>query len=98
VSPRRDGKRWLRLAVIFVMCVLLADALVGDRGLAQTRRSNREYKQAVRALHDLRRENAVLREQQRRLREDGRAIEALARQELGLIRPGEILFVVGSGR
>jgi cell division protein FtsB len=39
-------------------------------------------------------ENAALREQRRRLVEDPDTIEALARQELGLIRSGEILAVI----
>ena len=35
-----------------------------------------------------------MREEARRLREDPSAIEELARQELGLIKPGEKLFIV----
>src|SRR6185503_14215346 len=38
--------------------------------------------------------NARLREQARRLRNDPRAIESVARGELGLLRPGEILVTV----
>jgi cell division protein FtsB len=39
-----------------------------------------------------------LREQARRLREEASAIEALAREQLGLIRPGEILFILKDAR
>jgi len=43
----------------------------------------------------MRRENAQLREQARRLREeDPGAIEAAARKQLGMIKPGEMLFIV----
>ena len=42
----------------------------------------------------MRAENAGLRLQAQRLREDPSAIEELARQELGLIKPGERLFIV----
>jgi cell division protein FtsB len=94
LPPRRRDSPWLRRALILVTCVLLADALFGDRGLAQTIRAGREYRQAVDALRQLRVENAALRERQRRLREDPRTIEAVAREELGLIRPGEILVIV----
>jgi cell division protein FtsB len=90
--PRENP--WLRRTLIFITCVLLAEALFGDRGLAQTVRAGREYRQASEALRQLRNENAALRDQQRRLREDPRAIEAVAREELGLIRPGEILVIV----
>ena len=39
-------------------------------------------------------ENARLREEVRRLEEDPAAIEEIARRDLGLIRPGEKLFIV----
>ena len=42
----------------------------------------------------LRAENDALRNTVRRLQEDPRAIEDIARRELGLISPGEILFVI----
>jgi cell division protein FtsB len=35
-----------------------------------------------------------LREEARRLREDPTAVEEIARRELGLIKPGERLFIV----
>ncbi|MGE3405088.1 MAG: septum formation initiator family protein [Vicinamibacterales bacterium] len=35
-----------------------------------------------------------MREEARRLREDPSAIEDIARRELGLIRPGEKLFIL----
>ena len=39
-------------------------------------------------------ENQRLREQARRYREDPSAIEELARKDLGLIKPGEKLFII----
>ncbi|MCX6544124.1 MAG: septum formation initiator family protein [Acidobacteria bacterium] len=41
-----------------------------------------------------RQDNAALREQVRRLREDPAAIEDVARRELGMVRRGEILFII----
>ena len=35
-----------------------------------------------------------MREERRRLNEDPTMIEGLAREQLGLIRPGEMLFIV----
>ena len=46
------------------------------------------------ALAQKRQENTRLREQIRRLREDPATIESLAREELGLIRDGEVLFIL----
>ena len=91
---RRRESPWMRRALVFATCVVLADALIGDRGLLQTRRARRDYQQATETVRRLQDENVALRETSRRLFEDPRTIEAVARQELGLIRPDEILFVV----
>jgi cell division protein FtsB len=90
----RRERRWLARVLVFVTCVVLVDALFGERGLAQTVRARREYRRAASALSLMKAENAALREQVRRLQEDPATIEAVARKELGLIRPGEILVVV----
>ena len=42
----------------------------------------------------MRAENQRLREQARRYREDPATIEELARKDLGLIKPGEKLFII----
>ena len=52
------------------------------------------YHQLAASVASQRAENARLREQARRLREDPGAIEEIARRELGLIRPGERVFIV----
>ena len=57
-------------------------------------RARREYDTAAAAVARQRAENARLREQARRLREDPEAIEEIARRELGLIRPGEKVFII----
>ena len=78
----------------FVVCVLIMDALVGDQGLLATVRARKEYSQLASDLARLRSENAALREEARRLREDPAAIEEVARRELGLMSPGERLFII----
>jgi cell division protein FtsB len=77
-----------------VTVVLVVDALVGDKGLLDTWRARRQYAELSAALDQKRDENARLREDIRRYRNDPSAIEALARQELGLMREGELLFIV----
>ena|SRR5438067_12111006 len=86
--------RLLNYAVGFVTIVLLVDALAGNKGLLETIRARRQYAELARDLAQKRRENAQLRDRIRRLREDPSAIESLAREELGLIRDGEVLFIV----
>jgi cell division protein FtsB len=92
-AAARDRKR-IRLGLTFVAAVLAVNATVGERGLVETLRARREGTTLAASISSLRLENARLREQVRRLREDPSAIEALARRKLGLMRRGEILFVI----
>jgi cell division protein FtsB len=87
-------RRGLHLLLVFVTLVLVIDALVGEKGLLESMRARRQFEQIERSVEDLKRDNARLREQMRRLNEDPEAIESLAREELGLVRPGEIVFIL----
>lgn len=80
--------------LVFVTVVLIVDALVGEKGLIETMRARQVARVEAARLASLREENARLREQKRRLSEDPSAIEAEARQQLGLIRPGEVMFIL----
>jgi cell division protein FtsB len=82
----------------FVAIALLVDALVGNRGLLETMRARRQYAELAAALARTRQENGRLRDNIRRLREDPKAIESVAREELGLMRDGEVLFIVRDAR
>ena len=48
----------------------------------------------AKSIFQLREENQWLREDMRQLREEKDTIEKLAREELGLIQPGEKLFII----
>lgn len=91
---QRRGRRILAGLFFFVVCVLVVDGLVGDQGLVATMRARKQYDQLATDLARLRAENASLREEARRLREDPAAIEEIARRELGLMSPGEKLFII----
>ena len=91
---QRLGRRVLAGLFFFVVCVLVVDALVGDQGLMATMRARKQYDELVSDLSRLRYENASLREEARRLREEPAAIEEIARRELGLMSPGETLFII----
>jgi cell division protein FtsB len=84
----------VQYVLVFIGCVLLVDALVGDKGLLQMLKKRDEYRALEQSLTRARTENARLREEARRLKEDPAAIEDLARRELGLIKPGEKLFII----
>ena len=88
------GRRLLRYLLVFVTVVLVIDAIVGEKGLMSLLKARREFAAVEQALQRSRRENVQLREDARRLREDPTAIEELARRELGLLKPGETLFII----
>ena len=94
--PQRTAqtRRVVRLLVLFAAIVLIVDGLVGDRGLMAMLRSRRQYEELSATLERQRAENARLRDEAARLRNDPAAIEELARRELGLIRPGEKVFII----
>lgn len=98
LPPRHPHNPWIGRVLVFAICVLGADGLFGERSLAEGMRARRDYEAAAGAMHRLKQENTRLREQVRALREDGRTIESVARRELGLIRPGEILVTVRDHR
>ncbi len=91
---QRRGRRFLTALFFFVVCVLAVDALVGDQGVMATMRARKQYDDLAVDLARIRAENASLREDARRLREDPAAIEEIARRELGLMSPGEKLFII----
>ena len=84
----------LQMLLVFVTVVLLIDALVGERGLVERLKAGRLYLEAQGELEKIRQENARLLEETRRLKEDSSAVESLARKDLGLLRPGEVLFII----
>jgi cell division protein FtsB len=93
-QPRQRRGRIVRYLIVAVGCVLIIDALVGDRGFLAMLKARQQYRALETSLTRARAENAQLREQARQLREDPLAIEDIARRELGLLRPGEKLFII----
>jgi cell division protein FtsB len=101
-APVRSGpggrsgrtRQIVRLLLLFFAAVVIVDAIVGDRGLLAMLRARHQYDELADTIARQRAENARLREEARRLREDPSAIEEVARRDLGLIRPGEKVFIV----
>ena len=94
-APRRQGRartivRWLLLAFAVVIFV---DMLVGDQGLMAMFETERERDHLTTEIARKQAENAGLTEQVRRLNDDPAMIEELAR-DLGLIKPGEKVFIL----
>jgi cell division protein FtsB len=97
IQPAAGLPRWrrgLNFLLVFVTIVLVVDALIGEKGLVETMRARRQSRDVAASVERLRIENARLRELIGRLHGDAGTIESIARRELGLIRPGEVLFIL----
>ena len=73
---------------------IIIDAIVGERGLLAMLRAREQFEMNAAAIEQQRAENARLRVEADRLTNDPAALEELARGELGLMRPGEKVFIV----
>ena len=94
VVRRRQPRRYWSRVLLFAATVVLVNGLFGERGLMDSMRARRVSANAARELDLLRRENTALRAKASLLRSDPATIEAVARGELGLTRPGEILITI----
>jgi cell division protein FtsB len=80
--------------LLAVGAVLITDAVFGDRGLIVLMRTQRDVAALEADIARAEAENQRLRDEVERFKNDPTAIEGLARKELGLIRPGEKLFII----
>jgi cell division protein FtsB len=91
--PRLRG-RALQYLLVFVGCVLIVDAVVGDKGVMQMLKQRQNAERLRQELAATRQHNAQLLDQINRINTDPAALEELARRNLGLIKPGEKLFII----
>ena len=82
------------LGSLLVLLALLINSLFGERGMIHVVVQRRHAEELRREVEGLRAQNVELAAQVRALRSDRRAIERLAREELGLAGPGETTFLV----
>lgn len=85
------AERWLRPSWIVggILALLLVAALFGDRGLLHLWRLRQELDTVQRGVQSLEAENERLSRAITELRENPDVVERIAREELGLVRPGE---------
>jgi cell division protein FtsB len=86
------------LASIIVVVGLLVGSLFGDRGLLQLVSQRERADALAREIEQLKADNFHLAADITALRRDPAAIERIAREELGLARPGETVFVIREER
>ena len=91
-APRREKLLLGALAVLGLG--ILAFALFGDQGWREVRRLRAERDQLSAEIQRLTLRQEELQRQVTDLKDDPRAIEARARADLGMIKPGETVYLL----
>jgi cell division protein FtsB len=92
-EPRARMRAWV-LGTVIALIALAVGSVFGDRGILNLVSKRRQVEARRIELDDLRAENARLAAEIEALRTSPRAIERLAREELGLARPDETVFLI----
>jgi cell division protein FtsB len=87
---RQYGPALLGLLVL----VLVVHDIFGTHGYLAMRRTQQEIKKVNADLDQLNKENLQLEQEVRELKTDPHKIEKIARDELGLARPGEVIIKI----
>lgn len=84
----RHARKILGLALL----MLAVHDIFGAHGFLAMRRTQKQIQQLRGEIERLNKENNALSERVQSLRTDPKAVERIAREEMGLARPGELIF------
>lgn len=94
-NPPSHVPRLKAMAVAaIVVCGIVYGVLRDEEGFMHVFRERSRLQDLSHSVSSLREENNQLRAEIKALREDPRAVEKLAREDLGLSRDGEIVFIL----
>lgn len=100
-AARLEGRHVRPASYVFVSLLLSAlffgIFLVSDRGLLQLRKQRLQIAKAREEVAQLEAGNKRLEAEVAALKNDPRALEKIAREELNLVRPGEVVLLLPDG-
>ena len=76
------------------VALLLISDVFGTHGVLAMRRSQKQAEDIQKQIDQLNQENRQLEDRVKALKSDPAAVERIAREEMGLARPGEYIFKV----
>lgn len=91
VHDPQTFRRCLRLGIVLVLLVA-AVSVIGNRGLLRLYQMHRTRAALAQEIEQRKAAIAALAEEVRALRTDPGRVEAIAREELGLVKPGEFVY------
>jgi len=92
VRLKLTGRPWWTYAVAVFLCVGAFILIAGDRGFLELGRLRDEHARIKAANDELSRKNLDLSAQVGRLTRDPEAVEAIAREQLGMVKEGEVVY------
>jgi cell division protein FtsB len=90
--PLHLPRRWLLWLLGCLLLALSIVTLVGERGALHLLRLRQQKMRLDEENFRMQKENEALRRQILRIRHDDYYLEKLAREELNMVRPGEIIY------
>lgn len=91
-EPKSFWNRYARSLLALALFLIAMHDVFGSHGLLAMRRTQTQIKQLRGEIDRLNQENNQLNKQVQALRTDPKAVERIAREEMGLARPGEMIF------
>jgi cell division protein FtsB len=81
--------------VLGLLCIaLIVHEIFGEHGYLALRRQQNEFQSLQQQILRLQQENQQLEQQVKALKSDPKAIERLAREQMRMARPGEIIYTL----
>lgn len=91
---REFVRRNLSVFLLGGLLLLVIQDVFGTHGVLAMRRAQEEATKVKREIHQIDTENQRLQDNVKSLKSDPQSIERIAREEIGLARPGEYVFKV----
>jgi cell division protein FtsB len=89
-------RRNLSILLVAGLILLVVQDVFGTHGVLAMRRAQKEAAKVKREIEQIDTENRHLQDNVKSLKSDPQAIERIAREEMGLARPGEYIFKIPS--
>jgi cell division protein FtsB len=87
-------RKHVRQILGLALFALLVHDVFGPHGFIAMRRTQKEIEQIREQIGKMNDENKTLADQVNSLKSDPKSIERIAREEMGLARPGEMIFKI----
>jgi cell division protein FtsB len=93
-EPKSFWSRYARTILGLALFLIAIHDVFGSHGLLAMRRTQEQVQELRGEIDRLNQENGDLNKQVQALRADPKAVERIAREEMGLARPGEMIFKI----